>query len=57
MPGFVENRILYAVLRECLSLVERGIVSEADLDSCVKWGIGYKLCGHRPDAPPRHGRP
>jgi 3-hydroxyacyl-CoA dehydrogenase len=43
VPGFVENRILYAILRECLSLVERGIVSEADLDTCVKWGIGYKL--------------
>jgi 3-hydroxybutyryl-CoA dehydrogenase/5-formyl-3-hydroxy-2-methylpyridine 4-carboxylate dehydrogenase len=43
VPGFVENRILYAILRECLSLVERGIISEADLDTCVKWGIGYKL--------------
>ncbi len=41
--GFVENRILYAILRECLSLVERGIVSEADMDTCVRWGIGYKL--------------
>jgi len=43
VPGFVENRILYAILRECLALVERGIVSEADMDTCVKWGIGYKL--------------
>jgi 3-hydroxyacyl-CoA dehydrogenase len=43
VPGFVENRILYAILRECLSLVQRGIISEADLDTCVKWGIGYKL--------------
>ncbi len=43
VPGFVENRILYAILRECLSLVERGIVSKEDLDTCVKWGIGYKL--------------
>jgi len=43
VPGFVENRILYAILRECLSLVERGIINEADMDTCVKWGIGYKL--------------
>ncbi len=43
VPGFVENRILYAILRECLSLVERGIVSRSDMDTCVKWGIGYKL--------------
>jgi 3-hydroxybutyryl-CoA dehydrogenase/5-formyl-3-hydroxy-2-methylpyridine 4-carboxylate dehydrogenase len=43
VPGFVENRILYAILRECLSLVERGVLSEQDLDTCVRWGIGYKL--------------
>lgn len=43
VPGFVENRILYAILRECLELVERGIISHADMDTCVKWGIGYKL--------------
>lgn len=43
VPGFVENRILYAILRECLSLVERGIVSQSDMDTCVRWGIGFKL--------------
>ena len=43
VPGFVENRILYAILRECVSLVERGVVSQADMDTVVKWGIGYKL--------------
>ena len=43
VAGFVENRILYAILRECLELVERGIISEADMDTCVRWGIGYKL--------------
>jgi len=30
-------------LRDIAALVERGIVSEADMDTCVKWGIGYKL--------------
>lgn len=43
VPGFVENRILYAILRECLDLVDRGVISRADMDTCVKWGIGYKL--------------
>lgn len=43
VPGFVENRILYAILRECVELVERGIISRGDMDTCVKWGIGYKL--------------
>ncbi len=43
VPGFVENRILYAIMREALDLVDRGVISRADMDACVKWGIGYKL--------------
>ena len=43
MPGFVENRILYAIMRECLDLVDRGIVDPEGLDLNVRWGIGYKL--------------
>lgn len=43
VPGFVENRILYAIMREALDLVESGVVEPEDLDTCVSWGIGYKL--------------
>jgi 3-hydroxybutyryl-CoA dehydrogenase/5-formyl-3-hydroxy-2-methylpyridine 4-carboxylate dehydrogenase len=43
VPGFVENRILYAILRECLDLVDRGIIDAEGMDLNVKWGIGYKL--------------
>jgi 5-formyl-3-hydroxy-2-methylpyridine 4-carboxylic acid 5-dehydrogenase len=43
VPGFVENRVLYALLRECVDLVERGVIDPEDLDTCVSWGIGYKL--------------
>ena len=43
VPGFVENRVLYAILRECLDLVEAGVIEPRDLDACVSWGIGYKL--------------
>ena len=43
VPGFVENRILYAIMRECLDLVDRGIIDPEGLDLNVKWGIGYKL--------------
>jgi 3-hydroxyacyl-CoA dehydrogenase len=43
VPGFVENRILYAILRECLDLVDRGIIYPEGLDLNVRWGIGYKL--------------
>jgi 3-hydroxyacyl-CoA dehydrogenase len=43
VPGFVENRVLYAILRECLDLVDRGIIDPEGLDLNVRWGIGYKL--------------
>jgi 3-hydroxybutyryl-CoA dehydrogenase/5-formyl-3-hydroxy-2-methylpyridine 4-carboxylate dehydrogenase len=43
VPGFVENRVLYAIMRECLDLVEQGVIDPKDLDACVSWGIGYKL--------------
>ncbi|MCS5713574.1 3-hydroxyacyl-CoA dehydrogenase NAD-binding domain-containing protein [Herbiconiux sp. CPCC 205716] len=43
IPGFVENRVLYAILRECMALLEEGIVTPEGLDAAVKWGIGYKL--------------
>ena len=49
VPGFVENRVLYALLRECVDLVETGVIDAEDLDACVSWGIGYKLSVVGPD--------
>lgn len=43
VPGFVENRVLYAIMRECLALVDEGVIGREELDLNVKWGIGYKL--------------
>jgi 3-hydroxybutyryl-CoA dehydrogenase/5-formyl-3-hydroxy-2-methylpyridine 4-carboxylate dehydrogenase len=43
VPGFVENRILYAIMREAIDLVEKGVIDAEALDTCVSWGIGYKL--------------
>lgn len=43
VPGFAENRVLYALLRECVDLVEQGVIDPEDLDTVVRWGIGYKL--------------
>ena len=43
VPGFVHNRLLYAILREAISLVEKGVVSPEELDKCFKWGLGLKL--------------
>ena len=43
VPGFVENRVPYALLREVVDLVERDVIEPEDIDTCVSWGIGYKL--------------
>ncbi len=43
VAGFVENRVLYAIMRESLALVEEGVIEPEELDTCVSWGIGYKL--------------
>lgn len=43
VPGFVENRILYAIMREALYLLDEGVASAQDIDTITKWGIGYKL--------------
>jgi 3-hydroxybutyryl-CoA dehydrogenase/5-formyl-3-hydroxy-2-methylpyridine 4-carboxylate dehydrogenase len=43
VPGFVENRILYAIMREAIDLVEKGVIDAEALDACVSWSIGYKL--------------
>jgi len=42
VPGFVENRVLYAMLREVVDLVEHGVIDAEDMDTCVSWGIGFK---------------
>ncbi len=43
IAGFVENRILYAIMREALHLLDEGVASAEAIDTIAKWGIGYKL--------------
>jgi len=43
IAGFVENRILYAIMREALHLVDEGVASAEGIDTITKWGSGYKL--------------
>lgn len=43
VPGFVENRILYAIMREALHVLEEGVATAEDIDKVVRWGIGFKL--------------
>ena len=48
VPGFVENRILYALLRECVDLVEQGVIDAEGLDTCVSLGHRLQAVGDRP---------
>jgi len=40
IPGFITNRIMYAVFRETLALVEAGHISMEDADKCVRYDAG-----------------
>ncbi len=42
VPGFVANRLHFALLREVLHLIEAGIASPADIDTAVKNGLGLR---------------
>lgn len=39
VPGFIWNRIQFAVLRECLHMLEAGVADVADIDAAVSDGL------------------
>lgn len=39
VPGFIWNRIQFAVLRECLHMLESGVADAADIDAAVSDGL------------------
>ena len=41
-PGFVLNRIQFAVLRECLHIYEEGIASTEAIDDVMKYALGFR---------------
>jgi 3-hydroxybutyryl-CoA dehydrogenase len=43
IPGFIGNRLLHALQREAMSLVEQGVASAADIDLVVTQGFGRRL--------------
>lgn len=43
IPGYIGNRLQFALLREALYLVDSGIASKEDVDRAVKFGIGRRL--------------
>ena len=42
VPGFVGNRLQFAVLREALHLVQEGVASPEDVDTAMKAGPGLR---------------
>ena len=42
-PGFVINRLLAPYLLEAVRLVEQGVASEEDIDSCMSLGCGHPV--------------
>lgn len=48
VPGFVANRIQHAVMRECLSLLEKGVVEAEALDEIVQYSIGVRMALNGP---------
>jgi 3-hydroxybutyryl-CoA dehydrogenase len=43
IPGFVGNRLQFALLREALYLLEQGVASKEDIDAAVTYSIGRRL--------------
>ena len=42
VPGFVGNRLQFAVFREALHLLDEGVVSAEDLDRAMTRGPGFR---------------
>ncbi len=48
IPGFLANRMQHALMREALSLADRGIASAGDIDLAVQYGFGMRFLGAGP---------
>lgn len=48
VPGFIANRIQFAILRECMSIVENDVASVEDVDAVMKFGLGFRYAAYGP---------
>ena len=48
VPGFIGNRLLHALWREAINLVERGIASPEDIDRVARLTFGLRLAAVGP---------
>ena len=42
VPGFIANRLQFALLREALHLIDTGVASAADVDATIRHGLGLR---------------
>jgi len=48
VPGFVGNRLQYALLREAVSMIEQGVASAEDIDLAMRAGPGLRYAALGP---------
>lgn len=48
VPGFIANRLQYALLREAVSMVEQGVASAEDIDLAMRAGPGLRYAALGP---------
>ncbi len=53
--GFIANRIQAALMREAVSLIDRGIASAEDVDTAVRFGFGFRYAAAGPIVQKEHG--
>ena len=50
MPGFIADRLLEALWREALHLVNEGVATTGEIDDAIRFGAGIRWSfGHVPD--------
>lgn len=42
IAGFAANRLQFAILREALDLVDKGVISAEGIDDVMKYGLGFR---------------
>jgi len=42
-PGFISNRLLFALIGEALRLLESGIAEKEDIDTVMKYGMNHPM--------------
>lgn len=48
VPGFIANRIQFAVLRECMDIIEKDVATIEDVDAVMKYGLGFRYAAFGP---------